>query len=70
MEFAIVAVCPDVIPAVLATVNVATDPVPLVAVTGLEFMLAVGVTMTVVPVESPVPGAVVVKLEPVTFEIV
>ena len=45
------AVCPDVIPAVLATVYVATDPVPLVVVTGIEVMLAKGVTMTVVPVE-------------------
>ena len=58
------AVCPDVIPAVLATVYVATDPVPLVVVTGIEVMLAKGVTMTVVPVEAPVPEAVVVNVVP------
>ena len=64
------AVCPDVIPAVLATVYVATDPVPLVAVTGIEVMLVKGVTMTVVPVEAPVTDVAIVKVVEVTLAIV
>jgi len=44
--------------------------VPLVAVTGIDPILAVGEGITVVPVEEPVPVAEVVKVVPLVTVIV